>query len=84
MSQGWMGRQRELLDALAAIGADQDKDGRYLVHNGGVYSFMGVDDPDNEVLVDETSTYLVDGVHHGLSKMLNERGIGLCNVSVIL
>jgi len=78
-----MGSQQELLDALAAVGADRDGNGNFLIHYGGVTSFMGVDDPNNDVVVDDIACYSVGGQMRNLSEMMNGRGVGLCNVVVI-
>jgi hypothetical protein len=47
---GWIGTQQEIYGCLSARGADRDESGRYIVR-GGIFLFMGVDDPILEAVV---------------------------------
>ena len=80
---GWMGSQQQVMDTLAAAGADRDEDGRFLIQGGGVTSFMGVDDPNNDDLVDDQSLYRANGRWSSLANLLCSTGLGLGSVKVI-
>ena len=75
---GWMGSRRELLDALAAAGADRDPDGNFQIFGAPIV--VGLD-PD-EVVVPPGALYALDGRHHGLAELLAGRGHGMA-VTVI-
>jgi len=79
---GWIGTQRQLLHALRVEGADRDEKGRFLVYGRGVTCFLGVEDLDNDVVVDDAE-YVVDGQRLNLAEMLRRTGRGLSGVTVI-
>jgi len=49
---GWIGDMSRVLDALKANNADKDEEGRFLIRNGGVVTFLGMGQ--EAVIKDET------------------------------
>ena len=79
--RGWMGVVRAVTNYLRVVGADQDKDGRFVLlapGDGGLISFMGM--PLNEgsdVIVPHNVQYLVDGHPSNLALGLSSTSSGL-------
>jgi len=58
---GWIGLVEELENVLRCYGAERDEEGRFLIFNGGIATFMGQGGPGAECVVDEESCCRIDG-----------------------
>jgi len=80
---GWMGTLHLMKYALSVVGADQDKDGKYIV-SGGIVTFLGMTDDQAEVVIDETATYYRNGQPCSIAGLLNSTSYGVRNITVIM
>jgi hypothetical protein len=76
-NNGWIGIARQLTYFLSIVGADKDEDGRYLIGNGSVTSFMGVGGENADVVVDGEAVYFVDGRQCNLAAGLRGTSYGM-------
>jgi hypothetical protein len=76
---GWIGRCDQITYTLGIVGADKDEDGRFLLYNAPVTSFLGMGE---ECVVPDETSYLVGGNKCSLAGLLNSTSYGL-NVTVI-
>ena len=61
MTTGWIGTQRQLKYYLQVVGADRDEQGRFIIVDGGAFAFLGIEDDNNDIVVDGNACYLMGG-----------------------
>lgn len=74
MTDGWFGDKEQLEHYLAVVGADQAEDGRFLIYNHGVVSFLGLG---QELVVSGATEYSVDGRRCNLAAGLRSTSYGI-------
>lgn len=82
LNQGWIGMADQIEHYLRVVGADRDESGKYKVYtNGGrgPVSFLGMGE---EIVLDGTEEYSVDGHHNNLAAGLRSTSYG-CSVMVL-
>ena len=79
-NQGWFGIMRHVLHALSTVGADKDKEGKFLV-SGMISPFLGIDSEDNDVVIGEDAKYYVEGKPCSLVALMRSTSYGIaCKV----
>lgn len=74
-NQGWIGRLGQLEFYLSVVGADKDKDGKYLIR-GEVSTFLGMDGENADAVVRPGAEYFVDGAPKDLVSGLASTSYG--------
>jgi len=81
--RGWIGTQSQLLHYLRVIGADRDKDEKFLVR-GDIVSFMGIDiGPSTDMVVGPDAEYIRGGRAYNLAAGLGRTSYGSCPIVII-
>lgn len=78
---GWMGMAKDVEYALAVVGADKDESGKFLITGEKFASFMGLGE---ELVIGDSTFYLVNGQQGNLAVLMNDTSYGLRNVRVII
>ena len=79
---GWIGINRQLLHFLRVVGADRDKEGKFLLSDGGVYFLLGIVGENAEVVISADTKYFIKGQPAGLAAGLHSTSYGM-KVNVI-
>ena len=77
ITSGWIGQQGQVHYYLSVVGADKDKDGRFIIVNGGAYTFLGLVGDREDIVIDGNACYLKDGHKCGLAAGLGSTSYGM-------
>lgn len=77
ISAGWIGQQGQVTHYLSVIGADRDEQGRFIIVNGGAYTFLGLVGDREEILIDGNACYLINGQPANLAAGLATTSYGM-------
>lgn len=75
--RGWIGRNSQVKHYLKIVGADRDDQGRFLVSEPGVASFLGMAGDDVDVVISTDVKFYVRGHERGLASGLRSTSYGL-------
>jgi hypothetical protein len=75
-NQGWIGTQRQLRYYLEVMDADRDEQGRFILTDGGAFAFLGIEEDDNDVVIDGKTCFLLRGHKCNLAIGLGQTSYG--------
>lgn len=76
---GWIGTNKQLQHTLNVVGADKDQEGRFLIYNSELVSFLGLGE---EYVIDDDTSYSVNGKKLNLAHLMASTSYGL-SITVI-
>ena len=82
ISAGWIGQQGQIRYYLEIVGADRDEEGRFIIVDGGAYTFLGLHGDREDIVIDGNACYLKNGHKCGLAAGLGSTSYGM-RVNVI-
>lgn len=76
----WMGMSKDVEHTLNTVGADKDKDGKFLISGAPPISFMGIGD---EMVIGDEVMYMKNDQPVSLAHLMNGTSYGLRGITVI-